>query len=140
MPVKGLAEPVEVFELSAPGRSGRACRPPPRAGSRRFVGRDAELQRSSRRLERARAATARSWRWSASRASASRAWSRSLSTRTARQGWLVLEAGVGRLRRSTSYLPVIDLLKALLSRSRSGTTRDAIREKVTGKLLRWTTP
>ena len=45
VPVKGLVEPVEVFELV--GRQctcAGACRPPRRGGSRRFVGRQPELE------------------------------------------------------------------------------------------------
>jgi hypothetical protein len=51
--VKGLAEPVEVHEVIGGGRRAPGCRPPPRAGSCDFVGRDDELQHLRRTLQRA---------------------------------------------------------------------------------------
>ena len=67
VPVKGLAEPVEVFELVGAARCARGCRPRRRAASRRFVGRDARAGSAcARRSSGPARATARSWRWSAS--------------------------------------------------------------------------
>src|SRR5205807_905390 len=50
------------------------------------------------------------------------------------QDWLVLEAGSVSYGKATSYLPVIDLLKAYFKIHERETHRE-IREKVTGKLL-----
>jgi predicted ATPase len=50
------------------------------------------------------------------------------------QDWLVLEAGSVSYGKATSYLPVIDLLKAYFKVHDRETHRE-IREKVTGKLL-----
>ena len=50
------------------------------------------------------------------------------------QDWLVLEAGSVSYGKATSYLPVIDLLKAYFKVQDRETHRE-IREKVTGKLL-----
>ena len=50
------------------------------------------------------------------------------------QDWLILEAGSVSYGKATSYLPVIDLLKAYFKVDDRETHR-AIREKVTGKLL-----
>jgi tetratricopeptide (TPR) repeat protein len=50
------------------------------------------------------------------------------------QGWLILEAGSASYGKATSYLPVIDLLKAYFKvHDREG--HREIREKITGKLL-----
>ena len=50
------------------------------------------------------------------------------------QDWLILEAGSVSYGKATSYLPVIDLLKAYFKIDDRETHRE-IREKVTGKLL-----
>ena len=50
------------------------------------------------------------------------------------QDWLILEAGSVSYGKATSYLPVIDLLKAYFKVHDRETHRE-IREKVTGKLL-----
>src|SRR6185503_7598611 len=50
------------------------------------------------------------------------------------QDWLILEASSVSYGKATSYLPVIDLLKAYFKVQDRDTHRD-IREKVTGKLL-----
>ena len=50
------------------------------------------------------------------------------------QDWLILEAGSVSYGKATSYLPVIDLLKAYF-KVRDRETHREIREKVTGKLL-----
>ena len=113
MPVKGLAEPVEVFELIGAGAGALATAGAARRGdSRRFVGRDAEIEpapaRAARRPARGKA---RSSRWWASRAWASRACSSNSRDRTmSTTGWSSRRSvSYGK---ATPYLPVIDLLKA----------------------------
>ena len=83
-----------------------------------------------RRSSGPRPGTARSWPSSGSPAWASRASSGSSPTRTAPQGWLdPREPARSPTARRRAYLPVIDLLKALLRRSRTATTpRDDPRE------------
>ncbi len=136
VPVKGLAEPVEVYELTGAGRARTRLQAAAARGLTRFVGRDAELEQLRRALEHAGArATARSSPSSASPASASRGSSTSSPTRTARRaGWSSKPARSPTARRR-SYLPVIDLLKSLLPDRAIATTHREIREKVTGKLL-----
>src|SRR4029453_4560746 len=50
------------------------------------------------------------------------------------QDWLILEAGSVSYGKATSYLPVIDLLKAYFKVQDRDTHRE-VREKLTGKLL-----
>ena len=108
VPVKGLAEPVEVYELTGRGPGAHAP-----AGRRRA--RADALRRPRRRAgaapPRPRAApataTARSSPSSASRAWASRGSSGSSPTPTALQGWLVLESALGLLRQGHA-LPARD--------------------------------
>jgi class 3 adenylate cyclase len=71
LPVKGLPEPVEVYELVSAGAVRSRLHAAAARGLTRFVGRDSEVDQLRQAVERAQAGTARSWRWSASPASAS---------------------------------------------------------------------
>ena len=129
VPVKGLAEPVEVFELLGAGVAadappgGRRARPDP------FVGREAEMAALHAALERARLGRARSSRWSASRASASRAWSGSVAhSHRTRAGWC-WRAARSRTARRRRTCRSSTCSRATAGSSRA-TTPAAIREKV----------
>ena len=78
--------------------------------------------------------TARSSPWSASRGSGKSRlyWEFTHSHRT--QGWLIVEAGSVSYGKATTYLPVIDLLKAYFQVGARDDLRE-IRERVTGKVL-----
>src|SRR5262249_19772857 len=111
VPVKGLAEPVEVYELlgAAPTRSrlhAAAAR-----GLNRFVGREAELDLLRRTLEQAGAGHGQivALVGEPGVGKSRLVWEFSHSHRT--QGGLVLESGSVSYGKATSYLPVIDLLK-----------------------------
>src|SRR5207249_4579056 len=74
IPVKGLPEPVEVYELvGARPLRGRFQAGVVR-GLTRFVGRDQELATTQHALTQAGAGHGQWWRWSGKRAWASRAW------------------------------------------------------------------
>src|SRR5262249_23760148 len=134
MPIKGVGEPVEVFELAGAGSARTRLQAAVARGLTQFVGRQRELEVLAEAL-----------------ASAGRAkgqpvaivgepgvgksrlfWEFLRSHRT--QGWLTVEAGSVSYGKATPYLPVIELLKAYF---KIGDRDDArsIREKVTGKLL-----
>ena len=102
VPVKGLAAPVEVFELAGASPVRSRLQAAAARGLTRFVGRDAELELLRQALEQAGAATARSWRWWASPASASRA-SPGSSPTPSDQGWLVLEGASVSYGKATAY-------------------------------------
>ena len=115
MPVKGLAEPVEVYELTGAGAARTRLQAAARAGLTRFVGRDAELEqlRAGARAGRRRATARSSPLVGEPGVGKSRlVWEFTHSHRT--QGWLVLEARSVSYGKATAYLPVIDLLKRLL--------------------------
>ena len=133
VPVKGLAEPVEVYELTAasavrsrlqaavsrafalrgPGQGERGASSRPRAGPEgrgqvaALVG-EPGVGKSRLVFE--------------------------LTHSHRVEGWLVLEASSVSYGKATSYLPVIDLLKGYFKSYDRDAHRN-VREKVTGKLL-----
>ncbi len=133
-PIKGLERPIEVFEVTAAGSARSRLQAAAARGLTRFVGRDAEMEQLRRALEKAAqghgqvAAVVGEPGIGKSRL----VYELIHSHRT--HGWLLLESGSVSYGKATSFLPVIDLLKAYFQIE----TRDdprKIREKVTGKLL-----
>jgi predicted ATPase len=109
--VKGLAHPVEVFELLVAGPSRRRLQATAMRGLSRFVGRQSELDQLHRGLEQAQrghgqvVAVVGEPGVGKSRL----VWECLHSHRT--QGWLVLESSSVSYGKATPYLPVIDLLR-----------------------------
>ena len=132
--VKGLADAMEVYEVTAAGQARTRLQASARRGLTRFVGREAELEQ----LRRAqRFATDGRGQVAAIVGEAGLGKSRLLYefTHSHRlQGWLTLEAASVSYGKATSYLPVIDLLKGYFKIQDRDDLRE-IREKVTGKLL-----
>ena len=134
MPVKGLADPVEVYEVTGAGPARTRLQAAARRGLTRFVGRDAELEQLRRAQQ---LAGQRSWPDRGDRRRGGVGKSRLVYefTHSHRlQGWLVLESASVSYGKATSYLPVIDLLKGYFKIQDRDDLRE-IREKVTGKLL-----
>jgi len=134
VPVKGLAEAIEVFDLVGAGQARTRLQASAGRGLSRFVGRQAQMAALHAALDRARdghgqvAALVGEPGVGKSRL----VWELAHSLRT--EGWLVLESGSVSYGKATSYLPIIDLLKAYCRIERRDDGR-AVREKVTGKLL-----
>ncbi len=132
--VKGLSEPVEVFEVAGGGPVRTRLQAAARRGLTRFVGRDAELEQLRRAQQLAGngqgqvAAIVGEAGLGKSRLVYEFAHSHRL------QGWLILESASVSYGKATSYLPVIDLLKGYFKIQDRDDLRE-IREKVTGKLL-----
>src|SRR5262249_17865405 len=134
VPVRGLAEPVLVYELV--GAAGVRSRLPAAAGRRppRFVRRDARRGQPPPAVEGARgghgqvAAVVGEPGVGKSRLY----WEFTHSHRT--QGWQILEISSMPYGKAAAYLPVIDLLRTYFQIDGRDDTRK-IREKVTGKLL-----
>ena len=131
--LKGLAEPVEVYELIGAGAARTRLQVSLARGLSRFVGRDAEMEILQRAVETA---------WSgygqvvgvAGEPGVGKSrlfWEFTHSHRT--HGWSVLYAGSVSYGRATPYLPVIDLLKAYF-RVQDSDGHGEVREKVIGKL------
>ncbi len=132
--VKGLSEPVEVYELLGAGTARSRLQAAAARGLTRFVGREAELETLRRTLELAGSGRGQivALVGEPGVGKSRLVWEFSHSHRT--QGWLVLESGSVSYGKATSYLPVIDLLKSYCGiESRDDHRR--MREKLTGKLL-----
>jgi tetratricopeptide (TPR) repeat protein len=134
MQVKGLSEPVEVYELTGVGAARSRLQSAAVRGLTKFVGRDAELETLRQTLERAAAGRGQvvALVGEPGVGKSRLVWELTHSHRT--QGWLVLEAGSVSYGKATSYLPVIELLKSYCGVEARDDVR-RIREKVTGKLL-----
>src|SRR5215813_2640236 len=134
VPVRGLAEPVLVYELV--GAAGVRSRLQAAAGRglTRFVGRDAEMDQLRQALERAGAGHGQvaAVVGEPGVGKSRLYWEFTHSHHT--QGWLILETGSVPYGKTAAYLPVIDLLRTYFQIEGRDDTRK-IREKVTGKLL-----
>ena len=132
--VKGLTEPVEVYEVTGVGTTRSRLQAAAARGLTRFVGRDAETEQLRKALEQARADHGQVVGVVGEPGlGKSRLFFEFIhSHRT--QGWLILESGSVSYGKATPYLPVIDLLKAYFKIQDRDDQRE-IREKVTGKLL-----
>src|SRR4029077_2545209 len=132
--VKGLTEPVEVYEVTGIGAARSRLQAAAARGLTRFVGRDKEIEQLRIALERASSAHGQVVAVVGEPGlGKSRLFYEFIhSHRT--KGWLILESGSVSYGKATPYLPVIDLLKAYFKIQDRDTQRD-VREKVIGKLL-----
>jgi class 3 adenylate cyclase/tetratricopeptide (TPR) repeat protein len=134
MPVKGLSEPVEVFELMGAGAARTRFQAAARRGLSRFVGRSAELEQLRDALDQVSQGRGQvvAVVGDPGVGKSRLFWEFSHSHRL--QGWLVIESASVSYGKATSYLPVIDLLKRYFKIQGRDELHE-IREKVTGKLL-----
>ena len=131
--VKGLNEPVEVYEITGAGPVRSRLQAAAARGLTRFVGRDTELETLRRALERLSGHGQVVALVGEPGVGKSRLfWEFTHSRRTV--DWLILESGSVSYGKATAYLPVIDLLKAYFNIT-TEMIAVKIREKVTGKLL-----
>ena len=134
VPVKGLLDPVEVYELTGAGTARSRLQATASRGLTPFVGRDPEMAHLVRAQEQVRAGHGQVV---AIVGEAGVGKSRLFHefTRSHRvDGWLVLQASAVSHGKTISYLPVIDLLKAYCKLEARDDPR-ALREKITGKLF-----
>jgi hypothetical protein len=132
--VKGLTEPMEVFEVTGVGAARSRLQAAAARGLTRFVGRDQETEQLRKALEQARSDHGQvvGVVGEPGLGKSRLFFEFTHSHRT--QGWLILESGSVSYGKATPYLPVIDLLKAYFKIQDRDDHRE-IREKVTGKLL-----
>src|SRR5215471_12109202 len=134
VPVKGLAEPVEVFELVGVTAIRQRLQAAAARGLSRFVGRDHELESLQQALQQAGAGHGQ---MVAAVGEAGVGKSRLVyefahSHRT--QGWLVLESASVSYGKATPYLPVVEVLKRYVH-VEDGDDPRTIRAKVTGHIF-----
>jgi class 3 adenylate cyclase/tetratricopeptide (TPR) repeat protein len=134
IPVKGLPEPVEVYELVGASAVRRRLQAAVARGLSPFVGRETEIATLTQALERAGRGHGQ---MVATVGEAGVGKSRLLyefvhSHRT--QGWLVLEAASMSYGKATPYFPVVDLLKRYVHVEDADEPR-TVRAKVTGHVL-----
>jgi class 3 adenylate cyclase len=134
VPIKGLAEPIEAFELVGAGAARTRLEAAARRGLTCFVGRRAELEQLRGALDRASlghgqvVAVVGEPGVGKSRLF----WEFTHSHRV--QGWLILHSASFSYGKATPYRPVIELLRGYFEIESRDDPRK-IREKVTGKVL-----
>ena len=134
VPVKGLADPVQIYEVTGAGAARTRLQAAAGRGLTRFVGRDVELEQLRRAQQLAGDGRGQVV---AIIGEAGVGKSRLVhefvhSHHTA--DWLVLESNSASYGHATPYLPVIELLRHYFKINVHDSTR-SIREKVTGKIL-----
>ncbi|MGA8050152.1 MAG: adenylate/guanylate cyclase domain-containing protein [Burkholderiales bacterium] len=134
VPVKGLPDPVEVYELTGAGTARSRLQATTSRGLTRFVGRDPELTHLIRAQEQARSGRGQVVAIVGEAGVGKSRLYHEFTHSPRVQGWLVLEASAVSHGKTISYLPLIDLLKAYCKLEDRDDHR-ALREKVTGKLF-----
>jgi class 3 adenylate cyclase/tetratricopeptide (TPR) repeat protein len=134
VPIKGLADPIEVFELIGITPTRTRIQAAAARGLTRFTGRHTELVGLGQALTRAGAGHGEvvAILGEAGVGKSRLVWEFSHSSRT--QGWLVLESGSVSHGKATPYRPLIDLLRSYFQIEDSDPP-GKIRDKVTGKVL-----
>jgi class 3 adenylate cyclase/tetratricopeptide (TPR) repeat protein len=132
--VKGLPEPVEVYELVGAASVRSRLHVSIARGLTRFTGRDNELDQLRQALESAGAGHGQvvAVVGEPGVGKSRLLWEFAHSHRT--EGWLILETRSVSYGKAASYVPVIELLRAYFHIEARDDARK-IREKVTGKLL-----
>jgi class 3 adenylate cyclase/tetratricopeptide (TPR) repeat protein len=134
MPVKGLADLVQIYEVTGVGAARTRLQASARRGLTRFVGRDSELEQllnSQQLVEQGRGQVAAIV--GEAGVGKSRLVHEFVHSHNA-AGWLVLESNSVSYGRATPYLPLIELLKDYFKINVQDSTR-LIREKVTSRIL-----
>jgi len=134
IPVKGLAAPAEVFELTGTGTARTRLQAAALRGLTRFVGRDAEMEHLRRVLGQAAAGRGQVVAVAGEAGvGKSRLVYEFTHSHRVRQ-WVVLDAPSVSYGKASSYLPVIGLLKTYC-RIADGDDHREMRDKVLGRVL-----
>ncbi|MFN0315434.1 MAG: AAA family ATPase [Burkholderiales bacterium] len=132
--VKGLDEPIEVFELTGVSTLRTRVQVAAPRGLTRFVGRNTEIEILAKTVERASSGRGEivALVGEAGVGKSRLVWEFTRSHRL--QSWSVLESASVSYGKASAYKPLIDLLKNYFQVDDADNAR-RIREKVTGKLL-----
>ncbi len=147
VPIKGLGEPIEVFELVGAGAARTRLEAAARRGLTRFVGRNAELEQLRDALDRASlghgqvvavvgepgVGKSRLF-WELTHSHRILFEKGAMPPSRSPGGWLIVQSASVSYGKATAYLPVIELLRGYFEIESRDDARK-IREKVTGKVL-----
>jgi class 3 adenylate cyclase/pimeloyl-ACP methyl ester carboxylesterase len=134
MAIQGLPQPLEVYELAGATPTRSRLHTAVARGLTRFVGRAAEMDTLHRALEQAGAGHGQLVAIVGEPGVGKSRLVYELVHSHRSHGWLVLESSSVSYGKATPYLPVTDLLRGyFLIEDRD--SRQAVREKVTGKIL-----
>ena len=134
IPVKGLADPIEIFELTGAGTARTRLQAAALRGLTRFVGRDAEVEHLRRVLGQAGAGRGQVVAIVGEAGVGKSRLTYEFTHSHRVQDWLILEASSVSYGKATSYLPVIDLLKGYFKIGDRDDHRE-MRAKVLGRVL-----
>ncbi len=134
IPVKGLPDPIEVFELTGAGQARTRLQAAALRGLTRFVGRDAEVEHLRRVLGQASAGRGQVVAVVGEAGVGKSRLTYEFTHSHRVQDWLILEASSVSYGKATSYLPVIDLLKGYFKIGDRDDHRE-MRAKVLGRVL-----
>jgi class 3 adenylate cyclase len=134
VPVKGLVEPVEVFELLGASPLRRRLQAAAARGLTRFVGRQHELEALHQALAQAAAGHGQVVALVGEAGVGKSRLAYEFVHAPQTQGWLVLESASVSYGKATPYFPVIDLLKRYCHLDEQDDPR-TVRAKVTGQVL-----
>ncbi|MGZ8444699.1 MAG: AAA family ATPase, partial [Candidatus Binatia bacterium] len=132
--VKGLTEPVEVYEVTGIGAERSRLQAAAARGLTRFVGRDKEIDQLRTALERASSAHGQVVALVGEPGLGKSRLFHEFTHSHLTQDWLIVESGSVSYGKTTPYLPLIDLLKGYF-KIHDRDNQHEIREKITGKLL-----
>jgi class 3 adenylate cyclase/tetratricopeptide (TPR) repeat protein len=134
VPIRGVAEPVDVFELLGAAQALTRLQVSVARGLTRFIGRDTELEQLRAAVERAGAGTGQvvAVVGEPGVGKSRLTWELARSHRT--DGWLVLESSAVSYGRSVPFHPIGRLIRNYL-RIEDRDDERRVREKLTGKLL-----
>ncbi len=133
-PVKGLSEPVVIYELTGAGAARTRFHAAAARGLTRFVGRDAEVEQLRHALDLAGAGHGQVVAVVGEAGVGKSRLFYEFTHSHPVQGWLIVESGSVSYGKATTYLPVIDLLKGYFKIQDRDDQRE-IRDKVIGRVL-----
>jgi tetratricopeptide (TPR) repeat protein len=132
--VKGLTEPVEVYEVTGVGAARSRLQAAAARGLTRFVGRDKEIEQLRIALERASSAHGQVVAVVGEPGLGKSRLFHEFTHSHRTQDWLIVESGSVSYGKATPYFPVLDLLKRYAHVEEHDDTR-TIRAKMTGQVL-----